>query len=329
MLKKLMYIDKFEGILFIGDPHVSSMRPGRRKDDYLASVLDKLEQCANICVENRYFPVILGDLFQSHNDNKMKMLVRLTRIFKSFPVPPLVLDGNHGKVQTQLSDDDAMTLLSMTGVFDLWANAGEERLIEVGGKTVRLIGFPHGSTIPTTVEPFEGLTFAVTHHDLGFGNNYPGCTPLFELKGVDAVVNGHIHSTKPSVKVGSTWWHNPGNIEPLSVDLINHVPAAWSWSAGQSVASLERHVLRHETDVFDLTGIDIKAADGDAAVADVTPLASEFAQMLSSDNPLDAIKTDDASILIQDLQDVLEVTSVSEATKNLVRALAAEMIIEG
>lgn len=329
MNKKMdMCTKPFNGVLFIGDPHVSSMRIGRRKDDYLASVLDKLAQSAEISTRLNLYPVILGDLFHSHSDSKMKMLVRLTRIFQSFPVPPLVLDGNHGKVQTKLSDDDALTLLSITGVLDLWEHPGEERLIQVGGAPVRLIGFPHESKIPEEVSPFAGTTLAVTHHDLGFGSNYPGCIPLFEIKGVDAVVNGHIHNTKPSVKVGKTWWHNPGNIEPLSVDLMNHIPAVWSWQEGQSLDTLQRHVLAHETDVFDLTGLEVAAAEGDEAVAEVAPLASEFAQMLSSNNPLDAIKTDDASILLWDLQDVLEVSTVSEAAKNLIRALAAEMIIE-
>ena len=53
------------GLLVIGDPHVGSRRPGRRKDaDWPAPILAKLERCVAIANARDLAPVILGDLFE-------------------------------------------------------------------------------------------------------------------------------------------------------------------------------------------------------------------------------------------------------------------------
>ena len=38
------YPDEVEGICFIGDPHLLSLRPGRRIDDYTNTILNKLRE---------------------------------------------------------------------------------------------------------------------------------------------------------------------------------------------------------------------------------------------------------------------------------------------
>lgn len=324
-----MHIENFEGLLYIGDPHASSQRIGRRKDDYTASCLGKLSEAAKISREQKLYPVILGDLLHRNGDNKMTFLNALVRVLKEFACVPLVLGGNHDKGQTELSDEDALTLLRITGVVDVLDDPADVRFLSLAGHSVRLIGIPYGAAIPASVGDFEGTTFAITHHDLAFGSAYPGSQPLFEMQGCDAVVNGHMHDSKSSVQMGQTWWHNPGNIEPLSVDLMHHIPRVWSWRPGQPTSELKPHVLPHELDVFDLTGLHVQAAGSDESVAEMAPLASEFATLLSSENAMDAGKTDDASILFEDLTAVLEVANVSDAAKSFMQSLCAEVFIEG
>ncbi len=318
----------FNGLLFIGDPHVSSKRPGRRKDDYLTSVLGKLEQCASLCHERALVPVILGDLFHRNDDSNLRMLNRLVKALKRFPVPPIVLEGNHDKEQSTLGEADALTLLAETGVVRVVSRTGLAGRFVFPSGTVALHMVPHGSPIPERIERLDNeLTVMVTHHDMAFGSAYPGSLPLTAIEGADMVVNGHMHDTKKPVKVGETWWHNPGNIEPLSVDLADHAPCAWSWEPGQGVQNLTALPLVHGTDLFDLTGLHVEASDSLAAVqAVVAEQASEFARELGEQSTLDAQRTDDASVLLEDLEQVLQAAGASDATRLLMTSLARDLV---
>ena len=323
-----MFIESAKGFLFIGDPHVSSKRIGRRRDDYQASVLQKLSDCADLCLLYQLVPVILGDLFHRNDDNNLPMLNGLMRVLKKFPCVPVVLEGNHDKEQTQLSPSDALDLMQLAGVVRV---ASKEALIEVynfEGRAVRLWACPYGSQIPDQLPAFEGTTILLTHHDLAFGSSYPGSQPLKPIANCDMVVNGHMHDTKACVLHEQTWWHNPGNIEPLSVDLAAHVPRAWEWTPEQDCATLTGHDLSHGNDLFDLTGLQVVATDSLEAVQAYQPVASQFAQLLRTQSATDAARTDDATILLEDLNDVFETATFSEAATQLMQALATEMVMD-
>jgi predicted phosphodiesterase len=317
----------FDGILFIGDPHVSSKKIGRRKDDYLSSVLGKIEACATICNEKNLYPVFLGDLLHTWHDNSLRMLNRLTRALKKFDTTPVTLEGNHDKGKTHLDEDDALSLLLVSGTIDVIVDAGEFCRLNVRGAPVRLWGCPHGNDIPRELPEFEGNTILVTHHDLAFSSSYIGSLPLTEVLNCETVVNGHMHDTKPAVQVGNTWWINPGNIEPLSIDLIEHIPRAWSWHPENSPGLLNAHDLPHGVDLFDLTGTIVAAEDSDTAVAALLsagisePSQSKFAQLIRAQNESEAQKTDDASVLQEDLELVLGASGVSDAAKALMQGL--------
>ena len=64
------------GLLFIGDPHLASRPPGFRKDDYPATILEKLRWCLHYAEENNLRPIFLGDLFDFPRDNANWLLVR-------------------------------------------------------------------------------------------------------------------------------------------------------------------------------------------------------------------------------------------------------------
>jgi len=316
---------KTSGFLFIGDPHVSSRRIGRRKDDYLSSVLEKLTASAQLCELYDLTAVILGDLFHRNNDSNLGMLNRLIAVLKTFPKPPIVLEGNHDKELSSLSDGDALMILEQTGVARVAFTAGLFEQFEIEGIPVNLLMAPYGSVIPDRAPAgLDGFNVLITHHDMAFGSSYPGSQPLKPIEGVSMVVNGHMHDTKPMEKEGDTCWHNPGNIEPLSIDLAGHVPCAWQWSPSMGADTLEPHQLPHGKDLFDRTGIQVEAADAEESVAKVLE-TSEFASLLASDSVLDAQRTDDASVLIEDLNDVLAAAAASQAAQLLMRALAGKL----
>ncbi len=321
------YAQSFDCILFIGDPHVSSRRPGRRKDDYLASVIAKLEACAQMCREFNALPIILGDLFHRNDDNSLVMLNRLTAVLRKFPVPPLSLEGNHDKEQTSLSENDALFLLAQSGVLTVVLEAGMVKDFVVQNAPARLYACPYGAPIPKELEAGEGATLLITHHDMAFSGAYPGSLPIAEVKGVDMVVNGHMHDTKPSIKAGCTNWHNPGNIEPLSVDHIGHVPRAWLWDNTQT-AELVGLELPHGDDLFDLTGIQVKASEAEAAVSRYTE-DSKFAGLIAQEatEDLNAERTDDASVLQTDMAQVFAAGAVSAPTQALLASLLGELVV--
>lgn len=313
------------GFLFIGDPHVSSRRIGRRKDDYLASVLAKLSACATLCHERNLTAVVLGDLFHRNDDGNLGMLNRLVAVLKTFPAPPIVLEGNHDKERTELGDADALMLLHQTGVVRVASREGLFESFIIEGELVNLLAAPYGAPIPDAApEGLEGTNVLLTHHDMAFGSAYPGSQPLKSIERVAMVVNGHMHDTKPMEVFGQTHWHNPGNIEPLSIDLAAHVPCAWQWSPVMGAGRLEAHLLPHGSDLFDLTGVQVQPTDAEQSVAQVIE-TSEFAQLLSSETALDAQQTDDASVLREDLEVVLAAAAASPASQLLMRSLAGAL----
>ncbi|MCC5610599.1 metallophosphoesterase [Nostoc sp. CHAB 5834] len=327
------------GFLFIGDPHASSKRVGRRQDDFASSVLAKLEACASFCVENGLQALITGDLFHRSDENSLTLLNRLIRVMKKFPTKPITLDGNHDKATTVLEDTDALKLLENADVLRVASAPGLFETFDIEGVTVGLYVCPNGFQLPDVLTGDAHIRVLMTHHDMAFASSYPKSIPLKEIQGCDMAVNGHMHDTKPSVRVGTTWWHNPGNIEPLSVDLINHVPCAWSWSPDQGVAELIPYKLPHAQDVFNLTGLQVEAASPEEAVSSaiekdnadksaVTRTIGQFASLLESDNSLDAERTDMAAILNEDIAFLLFESDFSEPAKDLMSLIAGQLTRE-
>ena len=322
---------EFAGLLMIGDPHVSSRRPGRRKDDYLSSVLDKLAACAERANRESLQAVVTGDLLHRNNDNDLGMLSRLVRTLQLFEHPPFVVEGNHDKADARVGDADTLGLLTLTGCVRLVSEPGPFYRGQVGGHDVELFAAPYGSPLPNRLESSAEFALLVSHHDLAIGGQtYPGCTPLHEVVGCVLWVNGHMHKTYPSVPMGGTMVWNPGNIEPLSIDMEHHAPKSWSWTPAKP-QWLEGHALPHGTDLFDRTGISVAAADAQVSVQALAPSAppaapaSEFAAQLQGESSLDAARSDDASMLAEDLASVLQERQAGEAVQALFKLLLADV----
>jgi len=312
------------GLLLIGDPHVGSRKPGRRKDaDWPDAILRKLEACVGIANGRGLAPVLLGDLFERAVEPDEALKSRLIRILKAFRIRPLANVGNHDIAHTRLSDGDSLAVLGLCDVVDVVAQAGPVREVVMAGRRWGLGATPFGQDAPTDVGglfPGAERTLWLTHHDIAFGKAYPGAAPPFPIPGCDLVVNGHIHKTEKPIQAGPTLWVNPGNISRLSVDLIGHAPAAW---ALDGAGGLERHVLPHEDDVFDLTGRVVEAASAKDLARDVE---SAFVSLLQAESAADLRRSDDGTLIREEIEAKLAREDVNDTVAAVVRSLLAEAV---
>lgn len=294
----------WNGLLAIGDPHASSVKPGRRLDeDFIATVTDKLAQAARIANERNLLPVILGDLFDREQDTHPRLLSRLFRALRQFETIPLCLVGNHDLKETSLSEDTALSVVVEAGALRPVEGSGVFFVADLGGIPVRLGATTYGLKMPTRVpDDFEGPTVWFTHADWGFEGAYPGADEIFEVAGVDLVINGHMHLTKPVVARGRTLWFNPGNILRQRIDALDHVPAVWEWSPLRR-DEFKRHVLNHKKDIFDMTGriaptLQTEDAAGPGQLVEVKSL---FADLLKVESEADQVRSQDGALLKEDL----------------------------
>jgi len=203
-----------DGILFIGDPHISSRAPGFRSDDYPRAILDKLSWCLDYASTKKLKPALLGDLFHYPRDNANWLLTELIELCS--PLVPLAIYGNHDVRENAIKQDDSLSVLAASGAIELlaedqpWTGVISECQVVIGGSS-------WGTKLPARYESEADHVFWMTHHDLlvpgyeEFGRLKPK-----ELPGIDAVINGHIHRQLETVQVGGTSWITPGNISRVS-----------------------------------------------------------------------------------------------------------------
>lgn len=321
-------IKGFSGIIFLGDTHVASGRVGRRLDDYAAACLDKLRQAATISREQNLFPIHLGDLFHKAKENDLALLGQLMAVLREFPTPPLVVAGSHDRQESWFTQKDAAQLLADVGVVKLLQTPGQVATLDVDGQIVRVFVTPAGAEVPhaVAVDP-NTFTVMVTHHDFDFNGKYPDAHELHEIVGCDMLVNGHMHTPTPCVVRGQTVCHNPGSMLRPSVDLKKHAPAVSIWTPARG-QSLIRHTLRYQVDVFDLTGKEVFAADP-KLLKESLPKGlrlSAFAAKLRGTDTMEASRSDDGSLMVEELEKYFKLFDKPDNLKRYLTSLLQEVI---
>jgi predicted phosphodiesterase len=325
------------GLLFIGDPHLSSRKPGRRTDkDFPGTVLGKLDQAFQIARKEDLLPVLLGDLFTTADDNNLSMLSRLLKLlrehFEHGGATPVSLVGNHDMKDVRLSMDAALAVVRESGLMTLLEDA--EPLTIPGVATLWPLSYGQAGGIHEMDGRLlnTGLpVIALTHADFAFQGAYPGAAPLVEIPGVCMVVNGHMHKPAPDVRIGETLWCNPGNITRMSVDCEADQPSVWSWRNGDT--NLTRHVLKHERVVFDRTGISVlpdRAGLKEEMTVDGFPVNAQhsaFAELLKAQKASDAPLTDDAGVLLEELNVVCTERKAGPVVTAMLRSLLLQQNI--
>ena len=207
---------RYDGLLFIGDPHVAASPPGYRLDDYAQAILGKLAVSLEIAREHNLLAIILGDLFHLPRNNPNALLVALIELFR--PGHPFVLVGNHDKHEARLTRDVSLAVIEAARAIRLIDRAGPVCSLQVAGSRVLLGASPDWTPLPRQVDrDGHDVVIWLAHHDLGFPGYDAARVPLKEIPGVDMVVNGHLHTPKPPRQCGSTTWFNPGGIARLTL----------------------------------------------------------------------------------------------------------------
>ena len=259
-LKKI----KFNSLLFIGDPHISSIQISKRNDDEstMETVLNKLEQAAVISHLNKSYTIILGDLFDRDNEHNINLLTKLVRVLKKFYYKPITIIGNHEKTETEIVDKNMVMSLYEAGIIDIISNNEISVQLEIEDaetedvEQIEIGGTNYGSKIPHKVNKKSKNTNKViwiTHHDLIFKQFYPNSLPLHEIDGVCLVVNGHMHRPQPQVQMGLTTWTNPGNILRQTIDLKNNIPSVFLFTLdnfNKSDEKLIKKELEYKNNIF-------------------------------------------------------------------------------
>lgn len=321
---ELLYSDPIEanGLLFIGDPHISSNRPGRRKDaSWPAPILAKLERCVEIANERKLVPVFAGDIFEDPIEPNEALKTRLARLMKRFWMLPITNVGNHDMSSTRLQDGDSLAYLAVCDAIDAIASSGPVCVVDMNGRRVGLGMTPYGQEIPRSVEGvFKDVQSVIwlTHHDIAFQENYPGAVKPFPIAGCDVVLNGHVHNLKTAERVGNTTWRNPGNINRKSADLIGQVPAAWIVEWDGAVTSV---ALPHASDVFDMTGRQVEKA---TAPQVMKVSESVFVTLLHAETTGEMAQTADGSVLLEEI----EAKCLRDKTPPAVRSLVLSLLRE-
>jgi DNA repair exonuclease SbcCD nuclease subunit len=312
------------GVLVIGDPHVGSRRPGRRKDpDWPHPVLRKLEHLAALSREQGLATVILGDLFDRPIERDESLKARLVRILRSFASRPIVNVGNHDITHATLSDADSLALLGLCDVVDVVPRSGPVATIRLDGEEIAIGMTPFGQAIPDRLDGFGATArrrIWFTHHDIAFAGAYPGAVPPFAIEGCDLVVNGHLHKPQPAIRAGATLWANPGNITRRNVDCVDQRPAAWILGAD---ATLVPHELPFVEDVFDLTGRIVDPASGKAVAGEIE---SAFVSLLRAEAATDMARSADGSVIKEEIEARFLCEGTSEGARAILRSLLAEAV---
>ena len=318
-------IEGFKGFMFIGDPHLASYRPGRRQDDYQNVILDKLRQAAVIATTDKLVPIILGDLFHKPKENDLSLIYNLSDVCEQFPIQPVTLEGNHDKSETRLTDKDTLKLVSKFGIVRVITATDLVGEYDFEGSIVRLYAVPYGAEIPKDLPEADGVTnIIITHHDLNFSGTPENFQPLREITNCKMLVNGHIHKKLPSFSCGGMRAHNPGNIARLSIDVKDEVPSVWEWAPAYNNFELKRHILRYTAAVFDLTGENVQAESGAKSVKALEK--SLFAELVAGQTKMEGSRSDDASGLKRDMDEIFEELQVSEPVRLLLGKLRREAV---
>lgn len=325
--KHLIHDDhEYAGILYVGDPHATPVLKGTRLEkDGTGVTLGKLEWALAYAEEHNLLVVCLGDLLDDNklsrnSDANVVFLARILALFRRYK-GMICLVGNHDKGEEHtFNEHDVMSIIAATGFVNLINDAGFIGHFNINGKTIALGASPYGYLIPTEVQSEHEVVW-ITHHELNFDPRFHKIK-CFEIKGCNTVVNGHIHLTFPPIKMGDTWWWNPGNLLRVDRYYKDHTPSVWRWDPVMDIRMLERIEVPHNKKVFaDLEDSEPMIEDT-LTTKQMEEATSVFIESLKSDVNAEKMKTSDGSLV----RDMIDEAKVKLKLSNEVEAVINHLL---
>lgn len=257
------------------DEHLADLPPGFRKDDYRASILDKIAWQGGLAGRSLCDAIIRGgDFFHVKAANKtthttMQMVASL---HKEFTCPTFALAGNHDMTNNDLSSvyrSQPLGVLFRTGVF---RELNEQTFVN-GTLKVRVVGVPYLTdlsvpdlTTRITKRQDDGYLIAVIHALASFAPDekvqsffnepiidyrdlvFPGCPDLY--------IFGHYHKDQGIVDHLGVKFINLGSISrgALTFENLERKPKSALVTITSSGVDAEEIILPHRdaSDIFDL-----------------------------------------------------------------------------
>lgn len=260
-------------LVYRTDVHLAAQAPQSRTDDWAETVLNKLDQVAEIARQERALAILdNGDFFHVKMPSRTPHeLVRSVAAVHAGYVPVYANIGNHDCKYGDYTflNESPLGVLFDTGVFRRCYDR-HEAVFEQDGVKVRVVGIPyHGKKYDlnrlTTITKGDEDHLVVMAHLLAspeggemFGSE--DIIPYKELANLDPDMwlFGHWHKNQGVARVGSKTIVNIGSLTrgSLTEDEVTRIPECAVLTFTKKAHTVERRplVVRPASEVFDLEG---------------------------------------------------------------------------
>lgn len=304
------------------DVHLSDNPPSSRKDDWAATVLDKLRQVGDVARRTGAQAVIDGgDFFhvKSPSRNTHELIRRVAEVHRGYPCPTFANVGNHDCVYGDYSylDQQPLGVLFSTGVFNRLYDEHEAIFTQDGFK-VRVVGVPyHGTTYD--LDRFrrirrgdENVLVCVAHVLAS-----PKGGTMFE--GEDIVSYSDLQSFEPDAFCFGHW-HKDQGIETVGGKTIINIGSLTRGSLSQDditrrPACVVMSFAPNMTPQFQVVRLRVKPA---SEVLDIEGRARAEARTSTVDAFAESVRTRLASERGRDVNDIVSGLSIPDAVRERV-----------
>ncbi len=237
-------------LLFFGDLHIADRAPSGRVDDYLETIIGKLDSIAALCKEHKVkYCFSTGDIFHIKQGSRVSdyLRQRLIVAFKDFPCPVYVVPGNHdmGPAGIDSLHKQPLGTLEKAGAVEVMRTMKGFGVAD-GSPEFWLIPRPYnavaegvhsGETDPSyyAILPEEQKeilgsscpVIGLVHASIlapGDSRQYPHLTAdqIPGLEDYELLVSGHLHESLGVVEVGKTIFANPGSVARTRRDIASY-----------------------------------------------------------------------------------------------------------
>lgn len=212
--------------LFVTDMHFRVTRPVSRLDnDFMATLLGKVEEIRKIATDERVAAVIIGGDIFDREDSPHSVVIRVNRAFKLFGMPVFTVIGNHDIYGYEGKTVDVScigSLFEMGSVkrLDLETFHFEDEEKTRMDKAVVIYGIHAFDKDEFMIPESEDISVIVAHKmitDIPLPDE-AGCLMIDKLKtNARVLMSGDIH-TGHSLDLNGTLFVNPGSMTRKSIE---------------------------------------------------------------------------------------------------------------
>lgn len=211
---------------FFTDVHARGDSPESRTDNFLKSLLTKLEEVGDIFKEHSVDYILFGGDLSHTPDITHGVVNKLLKILIKWKLPIIGVVGSHDYVgyQKHSLDTTALGVLVNAGVIKLVGYDDSSEFINLGGVTIT--GTPHTYDLVDDIQHFykpryipENIQIQLVHGDLldkPGPPKWPHVTCQQVVTESDLVLSGHYHpGWEGGIVANGTVFLNPGSIGRL------------------------------------------------------------------------------------------------------------------